>query len=372
MGRLAWLTLEAGSLGLFLLTGNALCLGLCLGLSLPVPLGLVTNLLVRRRLRLQVELSGSMRKGQTRRAQVTVESGSPLPVLKLRCRLKLQNRLTGETASLTVSGGLSPRGTCRMEAELGAKYCGRLRLQAEKLYLYDCFGVLPVPVDTDAHGSVTVLPETFDTVVEPGQDLSLAPDADRYSPLRPGYDLSETFEVREYAPGDSPRQIHWKLSGKLDRLMVREPSLPVSRSLLLFWERSGQDPDPRLADAQAEVIASLGRALVQQSLPFTLGWNEERRCILQPIATLEDLTAVMPRLFNSAGSPVSGPELLMQTLTPGAVARCIFVGASIPRSLTLLEPLCPVSVLSCGDEAPENAIRFTADHYPRELARLVL
>lgn len=38
----------------------------------------------------------------------------------------------------------------------------------------------------------------------------------------PGDDPGETYDIREYRSGDSIRQIHWKLSGKLDDIMIRE------------------------------------------------------------------------------------------------------------------------------------------------------
>lgn len=44
----------------------------------------------------------------------------------------------------------------------------------------------------------------------------------RYSGSRPGDDPGETYDIREYRSGDSIRQIHWKLSGKLDDIMIRE------------------------------------------------------------------------------------------------------------------------------------------------------
>lgn len=80
-----------------------------------------------------------------------------------------------------------------------------------------------------------------------------SPDSDTSSPDRRGSDLTEPFRLREYAPGDSLRQIHWKLSSKLDRLVIREPGMPAARTLLVFWDRSG--------DAAARDGAGGGRVL---------------------------------------------------------------------------------------------------------------
>ncbi|MFR7744089.1 MAG: DUF58 domain-containing protein [Acutalibacteraceae bacterium] len=52
------------------------------------------------------------------------------------------------------------------------------------------------------------------------------------------------FQIRDYVPGDSQRQIHWKLSHKYDKLIVKDPSLPITRSAAVFWERTEETPLP--------------------------------------------------------------------------------------------------------------------------------
>ena len=50
-----------------------------------------------------------------------------------------------------------------------------------------------------------------------------------YSAYRSGSDMSEVFGIREYREGDSIRNIHWKLTGKCDDIMIKLPSLPVGK-----------------------------------------------------------------------------------------------------------------------------------------------
>ena len=53
-------------------------------------------------------------------------------------------------------------------------------------------------------------------------------DADVYDDFRPGNDSSEIFDVREFRDGDKIQSIHWKLSAKMQELVVREDSQPLS------------------------------------------------------------------------------------------------------------------------------------------------
>jgi uncharacterized protein (DUF58 family) len=46
----------------------------------------------------------------------------------------------------------------------------------------------------------------------------------------------DTHHLREYRSGDAPRQIAWKASARLDRLMVREYEAGVARDVQLDWQ----------------------------------------------------------------------------------------------------------------------------------------
>ena len=52
----------------------------------------------------------------------------------------------------------------------------------------------------------------------------------------------QPHHLREYRPGDMPRQIAWKSSAKADRLLVREYESSVARELTLDWNQTSQLP----------------------------------------------------------------------------------------------------------------------------------
>jgi uncharacterized protein (DUF58 family) len=60
-----------------------------------------------------------------------------------------------------------------------------------------------------------------------GGDGSATPRAQRSG--------EDTHHLREYRLGDAPRQIAWKSSARLDRLMVREYEAGISKDVLLDW-----------------------------------------------------------------------------------------------------------------------------------------
>lgn len=169
------------------------------------------------------------------------------------------------------------------------------------------------------------------------------------------------------------RQIHWKLSGKLDRLIVRDPSLPVTRSVLVFWERTGQSGSLEHTDTQAEVLVSLCRTLLEQSVRFTVGWNdvESNRCVFRELRDMDDLVAFIPRLLCAGGrkNGVSGASML---LSSGAElpAHIVYLGEEPQSEILELRNNSQVTMLLCGSAGLENAIHFDPANYQEQLSQI--
>lgn len=370
-----WLLLTALLWLLTLLTANAVLLALACGMvALPLVL-LPLHLAAARRVRLLVRLPVNVRKGQQATAYITAENPTLIPLCRLRCAVELHNQLNGEIRRCHVSCGVPPRGTQTMELAFSGAYCGRIALEVGQVRLYDCFGLLGVPASAGAHGACVVQPELFP------QNLMMLPaaarteEAEDYSAERPGYDLSETFQIREYVPGDSPRQIHWKLSQKLDKLIVRDPSLPITRTAAVFWERTEEHPTARRTDAQAEVLVSLCHNLLRQSVQFTVCWNEAEsgQCVFQTIRELDDLIGLLPRLFTArAAEGESGAALLLQSVQAGSFSHLICVTDRIYPQTEELSALGRLTILTCGGEKPECGVCFDEEDYVRQLSELTI
>ena len=209
---------------------------------------------------------------------------------------------------------------------------------------------------------MTVQPDTFPIRVNLIPNPDSQEDSDSYSQERPGADLTETFQIREYVPGDSMRQIHWKLSGKFDRLIVRDPALPITRNVLVFWERTGQSGSVKRIDAQAETVVSACRSLSDSGVQFTLGWNDtdSNVCVLHEIRGMEDLVGVIPRLLCAAGRKdgVGGASLLVQTRPDALCGHMVYIGEEPCADVLQMQRLGHVTALLCGESPLEGSIPF--------------
>ena len=378
-GRLLWAVLLAALLALTLCTGSAAACVVCMLLLLLPLLALGCDVVCARHVRCALDAPVNLQKGAQGALRLTLQNGAALPVCRAVCRVEVQNLLTGERALLRAACGLLPHGKQTVALRLSAVHAGRLRVHVDEVRLYDAFGLIGVRGAAQALAGVTVQPDTFrqQVIILPADTPRL--DAERYAPDRPGPDLTEPFQIRDYAPGDSRRQILWKLSGKYDRLIVKDASLPVQQDILVFWERTGAQVDAARTDAQAEAVVTLCRSLLSQGAPFTLAWNEagSARCVSFALRELDDLIGVLPRLLSAAqvtsGAP--GYTLLAQAEELEAASHLVYITErTIPDAAArpALRRFGRVSILTCGGAAPDTGAVFDAEHYTQQLQTLTI
>ncbi len=187
---------------------------------------------------LNVSLSASVTgmKGEFSRGRVLLKNSGFFPQGRVICLLEGENLLTGEQFQMRLGMSAAVRGTSAQAVEFTSRHCGKLRLSLSALEVYDPFGLFRWVIPENEEAVILYQPDTFqiDTEIMYGESLSL--DSDMFSMTKAGSDSSEVFAIREYRPGDRIRQIHWKLSEKLDITMIKEYGLPIQNTILLVLE----------------------------------------------------------------------------------------------------------------------------------------
>lgn len=128
---------------------------------------------------------------------------------------------------------------------LGLNHCGTYEIRILKASVHDPFGLFSMRIRGDRNSILTVYPGKDDA-----EDLPSLQELLPHS-FRPKNDFSysEIYEYRDYRPSDPIRNINWKLSGKRDSLIIREPQEISEKELriLLVLTEDGADNDRALA-----------------------------------------------------------------------------------------------------------------------------
>lgn len=322
------------------------------------PVSLCVNFYVRRQIRTFLELPTTAAKETASSVILTFRNDGWLPAMKLRAVVEIINDLTGEKQTVDILSAVGPKRETRQEFLLQSGYCGRMYIALRKLTVLDYSGLFGLIVKAKASGRITVLPELFSSEVRFGPRSAATEEG---TADRRGDDRSEVFQLREYHSGDDVRQIHWKLSSKLDTLIFREPNQSVNRSLLLFWDKR-HPCSPAVMDAMADAAASVAQAICDSGMPFDLAWTEEEDTELRPIPDSDALLQTIPALVKRAG----GEQCRM--LPTEAYGRIIYLTARLPEAPD--EERTMYLLCAMQEQDAKNALVFTPANRRERLERL--
>lgn len=167
------------------------------------------------------------------------------PLVKVK--FKIENQFTKEKKSIKFIYAGYLQDKIFNKSTTFTKNCGCLDIRAKYLKIYDLLGIFFIPIKINYHNNVLVMPkENKPTVIPDFQRIQII----GYKPKKGGF--TEEYELRNYQKGDSLKNIHWKISARYDQLIVKEPSTPVYRPLVL---------KPVITNKPLENNATLGKFL---------------------------------------------------------------------------------------------------------------
>lgn len=377
--RLLWTLWLLGALALYLFENGLATRFLLAASALLPPVFILLSALAARRVSAQLEIPARSQRGDACGCELRVLNKSPMPLLRVRCRILCENVLTGERSQCDLACAPAARKAAAMRFELTAAHCGQLRVALSDLWVSDPFGLAEIAVGCAAEGSVWILPGLFRPHVSlTGQAFSPL-TSDACAMAASGHDPSEPYAVREYIPGDDVRSIHWKLSAKTDRLMVRERGLPLGDQALLLFETALPRgfASPAAIDAMAAVLLSLSRALAEEGVRHSVLF--QRPDTAPQCLQIEDAEALIPHILSC---PVRAGEATLAGCLRAFPEKCeaahvAAVSALMPPDIPplpgALTVLCPSGVAADGETAERRHVqRFDPYAYEWDLRDLNL
>lgn len=176
---------------------------------------------------------------------VQIDNRSIFSCAHAQMTFEYRSSLTDTTRELTMIVPVMGRNSQRLRLTFHTVTCGVMQLTLKKIVIFDGMRLFKRTLRFEKQDTVIVMPEP--TVMIPTEWPPVPqPDADtaEYSKTKSGDDPSEIFDLHLYREGDLISRIHWKLSSKLDTLMVKEYSLPVSAGCLLMADYRHLDESP--------------------------------------------------------------------------------------------------------------------------------
>lgn len=320
---------------------------------------LILSIFCGKNLSIELKLPKAAEQNGIWKGRLTLTNHSVLPVFLGKGTLLWENEFTGEKGEMPIAFSLGGKGKQVIEIQGRSQWCGCIRFALNSWKSFDFFGICSRKRKTELCSCTVVMPEKqkqdFSFLTKEGFDM----ESFRYSGSRPGDDPGETFDIREYREGDSIRQIHWKLTGKMDRLIIREKSFPVDDTVLILAEAFLPEKDPGTAQTLAEVFAAVLSSFMEQGISCQAGVYDGStgRFYIEKLRSQEDYENIL-YLFLRHGGEGDGPRMISEYLhTPGQqrFANYIYItGAPEEEHLRGLRTRGEVTVVGCGITADKG------------------
>lgn len=239
---------------------------------------------------------------------------------------------------------LLPFSTQKKQLDIIAEYTGTMTLVCKKTKIIDYLQIFSIRIFRKSKiFKIMVLPIPFEIDVNcQSSDNSELFESCIYHPHKKGNDRTEIFNVREYAPGDLMRDVHWKLTSKLDKLMVKEYSLPIKIGLDIlvdFTTNNKKLNNIILQDKVFEILYSICTNLAIKQTGFNViainrGNGETAEC---SVTDEDELVLLVGTLMNLLAGKGNNETINESILFEKAVnKKLLYITASISDELICL------------------------------------
>lgn len=182
-----------------------------------------------------VSVAHVVNKGEVIPISVQLSNPTIFPVSNIKIYLTYRNSYSSKRYTKDFLVSIDARTRSSVICNLYSDYAGNMEINLKAIRIYDYLKLFSLKRKLKDQVKAAVLPYYYELTEDYSSTRQTRIiESDNYSPHKSGDDPSEVFAIREYREGDRLQRIHWKLSTKLDQLMIKEFSDPLNCSVLLF------------------------------------------------------------------------------------------------------------------------------------------
>lgn len=275
----------------------------------------------RTEVKLETDLT-SVLKNDTMPVRVHIISHTFIPSSEIKIELRTTDGFFGIDEKTEIVYPLFSKEDFSEKLPVIFQRLGTWRFQIESASVRDFLGFVDMRTLTETSAEVTVFPDAENDAAidrQPSEDgMSEADES-----VRRGHDTSDVTDIREYVPGDRPRDIHWKISAKKDELMVKQrEAMSDQRLVVLVW--CGETVE-ETEGALTRCYAILNE-LVSNQVNTELMWWSVAECSFHKRKTVDagGIDDAFRELYTTPVMTGDDPEELMRSVNP-EISRYLMV-----------------------------------------------
>ena len=370
---LAWVALIICALIMYLFSNGSVTLAVLIALIAALPASFVMLRLTASRLDISIRETAPSEGKRT--FVLSFKNKGVLPIASAEAEVVCANLRTGETDSFLISKGLGPRASRDVTLDVIPGHAGRYVLTAGQAVVRDPLGLWQRPVQLDESIGITVMPEIFDMNMVPA-GVAAMPESDTSASRVRGAVSGDVIDIKEYVPGDPVSNIHWKLSEKTGKDLVKVLGSPVSDQYLILLDNPADiAQDPEALDAVASVYVSLIHTLRLSEMLCYAGWTdpETGKAVIRRIADDTEAAAAADEFLAVPAVMPSAFAGIDRDIADDRYVHVVVVGSRIPAGMDVITNGCRATVLRYGErgsftEGSLTVVGFEAATYKDDTA----
>lgn len=216
--------------------------------------------------------------GNPLKLKIKIKNRSPFAVSSVKINAKIVNMFFNTENDCTFSVNAPPFCEKEFSYDITSDYIGNLSLQIEKVKFYDYLSLFVFSKKSNYRKIVSIYPNTVNASVKIRSNDWFSGEAQQFSSTVSGDDPSEVFNIREYKSGDKLNRVHWKLTSKTEKYMVKEFSLPLSDNVFVYLDLKISDTDKfDYVNSLLNSLVSLSECFLNQGITHHIGWYNSRK-----------------------------------------------------------------------------------------------
>lgn len=293
-----------GILIVFYLMSDSAYSNFALGTSIVMGIFLLLEMVyLKTHLQGRIQLSENLiTRGDSVRIPILIENSGKIPAAQVKVWICFLDSNSGKWERMAVSGMVENKGEICLEAYLKTRHCGVVSFYLEKMLVSDYFGIF--------FGKCLVDPVQKEMYVLPWTNVPMADALAEAGDFEGKYgeDVYETYEIREFRDGDDLRQIHWKLTAKMDILLLRE-YLKTSESGVMISLNFEKEKERKFSreelDSFLDKASSLSWEILKWGVTHFVVWERENEEIIFFIEDEEKFIQYQMMLINTVVCSIS-------------------------------------------------------------------
>lgn len=230
-----------------------------------------------------------------------LENKSPFPALNVMLEIEYSSNIDKKPEMIRINTPVYQNEIQRLTLQAGTEHCGIATMKIKRSRCFDMLKLFRMKIGKFSNYqnnecSITILPE-YTLLNNAIQDYSdIGADTEEYSHNKKGDDPSEIFNIHEYTDGDKISRIHWKLSAKQDKTMVKDYSLPLMDSVAVFVDISSIEKSNNgidVYDAEMNLTASVSKYLADNNIYHRVVWYKPNSEELEEYKVTDEETHIM-------------------------------------------------------------------------------